>query len=360
MSSATEPLEKDSGGDKLDRDEPDDCEDLLDGDEALPFEGVGQVGRKSMSGQTCSLKTLIDDEVIQPGQSVLQMEYLGQKFVADLLPTGSIKWSDQIFATPSAWVNHCKRMINPDTPKASSAWSTIRYKGKRLDSYKLRWYRKQKKIISSANLIDPKADAVPESQGNRLSTEDPEILRQHNVVDHATLPLRTQVTGDLKTMVRCIPFSSVERIQPFNMNVSTNALLLIDFHSHLTWSEVTGYLGGTWDYQSHTLSILQAFPCRSRLGDKQRAKDVEEEIRQNLEQRSLALVGWYHSHPRTPPHPTLKDIEQQLEYQLILKGDNEASYVPCIGLICSPFDGTNCSSESSYQCFWVVPPPEYR
>lgn len=77
-----------------------------------------------------------------------------------------------------------------------------------------------------------------------------------------------------------------------------------DFHCHLTWSEVVGYLGGRWDInnqsaywelggQAHTwgstysfllvtstvLTVLRAFPCRSRLGDPDTAATVEEEVR---------------------------------------------------------------------------------
>ena len=359
-------------------------EDSVDDDEIIG--GSSQVGRKSMTGQTCSLKTLIDDQVLVPGERILHMEYMGQKFTGDLLPNGHIRWSEtkQVFSTPSSWVNHSKKLVNPDNSgKAGSAWSTIRYKGKRLDSYKLRWYRRQKKIVTTANFMDgkegnsvvsqtnstsstpcPTATAVASnlfsSQGNRLSTEDPDQLRRMNVVDHSSLLPRNSGCQDSSVLVKTTAFASMERIQPFTMSISTNALLLIDFHCHLTSGEVTGYLAGTWDFASHVLAIVQAFPCRSRLGDKERSLVIEEEIKQNLEQRSLSVVGWYHSHPVTPPHPSVKDIENQLDYQIALKGESEATYLPCIALICSPYDSSNESPESSYQCFWVMPPPEYR
>ena len=39
-----------------------------------PMEGTGsQVGRKSLTGQTCSLRTLIEDDVLQPGSALLEM-----------------------------------------------------------------------------------------------------------------------------------------------------------------------------------------------------------------------------------------------------------------------------------------------
>lgn len=112
-------------------------------------------------------------------------------------------------------------------------------------------------------------------------------------MEHSELGLRSQ-DKDMNTMVRCTPFSALDRIQPFTITLSTNALLLIDFHCHLTKGEVVGYLAGKWDVATHNLAILQSFPCRSRLQDTENAALVEEEIRQALERRNLTLVGWYH------------------------------------------------------------------
>lgn len=278
-----------------------------------------------------------------------------------------------MFSTPSAWVNYCRRSVDPNSGvKAASAWSTIRYKGKRLDSYKLRWYRRQKKIISNANMMELNHSKISKQISNsgpsadqtqnfsRLTDCESERLRAQNVVEHSILGLRSHPVPDPSLMIRCTPFSAMERIQPFTINVSTNALLLVDFHCHLTDGEVTGYLSGSWDFATHCLTIVQAFPCRSRLGDKKRSALVEEEIRTNMEQRNLTLVGWYHSHPHTAPHPTIRDMEHQLDYQIAMKGESEASYTPCVALICSPYDQNNSGPESSMQLLWMMPPPEYR
>lgn len=59
-----------------------DSDDLVaeEADEAMlgPIGGESgsQVGRKSLTGMTCSLKTLIDDDVLQPGAGVLHMSLL--------------------------------------------------------------------------------------------------------------------------------------------------------------------------------------------------------------------------------------------------------------------------------------------
>lgn len=297
-----------------------------------------------------------------------------------------------------------------------SAWSVIKYEGKRLDAYKLRWFRKQKKRLTSGSMgesatisstitsnpitndgpstvtgisstvtgIPSTVTGIPISSTvtgippvslagianamiigpiptKALDDDDPEKMMIRNMVNHEQLVGRhANNEQDMSILVKCVPFSALDRIQPFTMTISTNALLLIDFHCHLTSGEVTGYLGGTWDTSSHNLSILQGFPCRSRLADKDRSSAVEEEIRSNLESRNLSVVGWYHSHPRSAAHPSVKDIENQIEYQVIMKGETEANYVPCVGFISSPYDEYNPGPESCYQAFWIMPPPEYR
>jgi proteasome lid subunit RPN8/RPN11 len=45
------------------------------------------------------------------------------------------------------------------------------------------------------------------------------------------------------------------------------------------------------------------------------------------------VVGWYHSHPKAPPQPSQDDISRQLDYQIVMKGASESSYIPCVGVI---------------------------
>ena len=223
--------------------------------------------------------------------------------MADLLPNGTIRLSEtkQIFMSPSSWVSQCRKMVKGDA-KLGSAWSTIRYCGKRLDSYKLRWYRKQKKMTANKEdfptISMESKSGIPSTKVRGHESVDNEkygnkTLKDVNVVEHKMLGNRSQ-DRPLKVMVKCTPFSALDRIQPFTITISTNALLLIDFHCHLTSKEVVGYLAGSWDVQTHNLAILQAFPCRSKLTDKDNAALVEEEVKQALERRHLSLIGWYH------------------------------------------------------------------
>lgn len=63
-------------------------------------------------------------------------------------------------------------------------------------------------------------------------------------------------------LIEAIPFTSVGKLQPFLLTITSSSLLLADFHCHLTVREVCGYLGGTWDMNTHSesgLKIIQNF-----------------------------------------------------------------------------------------------------
>ena len=104
----------------------------------------------------------------------------------------------------------------------------------------------------------------------------------HSVPWVKSIPLVIQCclvfSRDNNLLVQSELFSTMGKIQPFTASMSTNSQLLLDFHCHLTTSEVVGYLGGKWDYTTQHLSIQQTFPCRCRLGDSQNAPLVEEEV----------------------------------------------------------------------------------
>ncbi|NWX42201.1 MPND protein, partial [Steatornis caripensis] len=126
-------------------------------------------------------------------------------------------------------------------------------------------------------------------------------------VRYCTLGTRDSARNP-QTLVEVTSFAAINKFQPFNVAISSNVLLLLDFHSHLTRSEVVGYLGGRWDTNTQLLTVLRAFPCRTRLGDAEAAGAVEEEVKQ-------PQGPYYHGNP---------------------------------------------SVESKIAPFWVIPPPEQR
>nr|XP_027200661.1 myosin-G heavy chain-like [Dermatophagoides pteronyssinus] len=495
---------------------------------------ITHVGRKPLNGPPCSLKTLVDDGILEPMDGSLTYEILGAKFFGDLLANGFIRMSgtNQVFANPSSWANYCRSTI-PSTSKDhknyGSAWSIIRYLGKRLDSYKLRWYRKQKKqftlggtiingqncsvntptvigsgnntpvnhhhnnnsipisinidqnntptgkiinnnnnnnngitttaaatttatgiltpigntslstttatttidgtITSPSTLISsfsnnsnkfshinsngnftpitqqqqqqhssflPNHFSTPiqhhqqyqQSRSNveykniysminrdrlykldKISAGDPEISilennPNENIINFNSIDLNNKDFNlDDRTKIACVPFNSVFCLQPFLVTISTNVLLLIDFHSHLISTEVNGYLAGLWDPRTQHLTITQAFPLRCKSSKEFDSCTLK--IKQNLVQKGLILVGWYHSHPRTAPHPSIADIKRQLKYQkqMLATKKDVRDYSPCVGLICSPFYSNNNNNNNNddiklttlFQMFWVMP-----
>ncbi|XP_023716849.1 MPN domain-containing protein isoform X2 [Cryptotermes secundus] len=278
----------------------------------------------------------------------------GQRFIGDLLPDGKIKSqeTDIVFASPSAWAIHCKRIINPEK-KSGCGWASVKYKGKKLDAYKNTWFKKRKQEQNKE--IEVSDDEDMEKEKVMMAPAPvPRIVIKHNVIGSRAM------NHDPNTLIESTAFSSMGKIQPFLLSMSTNAVLVMDFHCHLTTSEVVGYLAGHWDVNAHNLAITHAFPCRSRLADRELAPLVEADICRAIEQRHLTLVGWYHSHPFAAATPTLRDIDAQLDYQIRMKGNSDASYTPCVGVICSPYNHDSPSLESSVVSYWVMPPPETK
>ncbi|XP_066200123.1 MPN domain-containing protein isoform X3 [Saccopteryx leptura] len=353
----------------------------------------------ALTRRAVTLRVLLKDAQLEPGAGVLSIYYLGKKFMGDLQPDGRIVWQEtgQVFNSPSAWATHCKKLVNP-AKKSGCGWASVKYKGQKLDKYKAAWLRRHQLHVPAAA-----ADESPASEGEEeellIEEEEEEVLAGVSADDKSRrlpakgptepvnpaettspgkrvenkirVPVRYCMLGSRDsarnphTLVEVTSFAAINKFQPFNVAISSNVLFLLDFHSHLTRSEVVGYLGGRWDINSQMLTVLRAFPCRSRLGDVDTAATMEEEphlcpqIYQSLLLRGLSLVGWYHSHPHSPALPSLQDIDTQMDYQLRLQGSSNG-FQPCLALLCSPYYSGNLGPESKISPFWVMPPPEQR
>ena len=53
-----------------------------------------------------------------------------------------------------------------------------------------------------------------------------------------------------------------------------------------------------------------------------------------------------------------KDCFDQLDFQIKLLGNSDASYTPCVGLICAPYMNSAKTCDSSIVVYWAFPPPE--
>ncbi|XP_071791843.1 MPN domain-containing protein-like [Asterias amurensis] len=360
-----------------------------------------------VTGRGITLGMLMADGIVESGDGLLTIDYLGKKFTADLMENGKIRWSDQEFNSPSAWAIHIKKLVNP-AKKSGCGWASVKYKGKKLDLLKSTWFSQMKISMPGFESVpdfkeeengytnghtdeqhqneqdgntgvpespterpNPPSSEATKSQKRKFSESDGSIhkegfahsFKKHDLKERRIVKFADVTKGDSETspntLVECLPFSSVGRMQPFTVSATTNCLLVMDFHCHLTTSEVVGYLAGKWDPNTQHMSVLQAFPCRCRLGDKRKAFTVEEEIRKAIALRGLQLVGWYHSHPCYPAQPSLKDIQTQMDYQLQMKGEGTV-YQPCLAFVCSPFNLHKPNKESSLKAFWVMPQIEDR
>ncbi|NXV21895.1 MPND protein, partial [Cepphus grylle] len=289
-----------------------------------------------LTRRSITLRVLLRDGLLEPARGVLSIYYLGKKFVGDLGADGTITWQEtgQVFNSPSAWATHCKRLVNP-AKKSGCGWASVRYKGQKLDQYKAAWLRKHQPNAPPAEeslASEGEEEEMPEEEEEEATREGrapvPELvaakkpeerskkqqyksLAEPAGMDHGPpgkrleskpcVPVRYCTLGtrdsarNPQTLVEVMSFAAINKFQPFNVAISSNVLLLLDFHSHLTRSEVVGYLGGRWDTNMQLLTVLRAFPCRTRLGDAEAAGAVEEEVKQP--RRGVWRGPYYHGNP---------------------------------------------------------------
>ena len=75
------------------------------------------------------------------------------------------------------------------------------------------------------------------------------------------------------------------------------ALLVMDFHAHLSSCEVIGLLGGTWDPQQRRITVRAAYPCQRLEGSHSGTSvemdpEAQVQVVARMEQRGLKSVGW--------------------------------------------------------------------
>ena len=77
-------------------------------------------------------------------------------------------------------------------------------------------------------------------------------------------------------------------------------------------------------------------------------------VREIISNLGLVVVGWYHSHPLFQPDPSVTDINNQQQYQTLMR-DEKSGFEPFIGLIVSTYDVKLPSVESHHQWFHTRP-----
>ena len=91
-----------------------------------------------------TLSILLSEKLIEPGEGVMSIDYLGQTFKGDLLSIGKIRSVETglIFNNPSAWAIYCKKIINP-AKKSGCGWASVKYKGRKMDYFKNIWVKRK-------------------------------------------------------------------------------------------------------------------------------------------------------------------------------------------------------------------------
>uniref|UniRef100_A0A6B2LEF3 MPN domain-containing protein n=1 Tax=Arcella intermedia TaxID=1963864 RepID=A0A6B2LEF3_9EUKA len=132
-------------------------------------------------------------------------------------------------------------------------------------------------------------------------------------------------------------------------------MLLIDYHSHLLSSEIIGFLGGYWDPLKKHIKIVAAFPAQS-CGDDRFNVEIDPisqlEVTQKIQKQNMQVVGWYHSHTTFVPDPSVRDIENQTNFQLLYHCEKSSMH-PFIGIINTTYDTGLPSAQSVTNCFWI-------
>ena len=106
--------------------------------------------------------------------------------------------------------------------------------------------------------------------------------------------------------------------QPFTIQISEEALILMDLHAHMLEIEIIGYMAGMFDTEAKVLRVMRAFPGKSLVSGHEHVEldpSSEVEVKEQVTAAGLEIVGWYHSHPTFIAEPSVRDIENQCNYQ---------------------------------------------
>ena len=143
-------------------------------------------------------------------------------------------------------------------------------------------------------------------------------------------------------------------IQPFDVKISPDVAFITDLHAHLSNSEIIGLLGGEYDKIERCMYIQSAFPCKATERLDGGFTDVEMDpmsqmfAGEAIKNQGMKIVGWYHSHPKFQPDPSVVDIQNQSTYQQLFDASPDN---PFVGLIVGTYDGE--FGNYHFKPFWL-------
>jgi len=273
------------------------------------------------------------------------------------------------FNTVSEFRLAVSRVANPER-KVDNGWDWVKFEGVKLGDYKKKLPPEPKPAPKPPR--QPRQPKVPTPKKRRKKMNDDDRMFATSI--GTVLPAREKRAsrnaskslvfadvlnggGDLQ-MVTCEKYAS-RATQPFKVTITSAAELVMDFHAHLCSDEIIGFLGGVYDTDEKTLRVTRALPARQLKQDNAGVEvelDPESvpDIVETLTESGERIVGWYHSHPVFATHPSLRDIENQVNYQAMFD-DGDGDYAaPFVGAIVGPYDVRNDSKTSDLRMFHCV------
>jgi proteasome lid subunit RPN8/RPN11 len=110
--------------------------------------------------------------------------------------------------------------------------------------------------------------------------------------------------------------NGVKRTLKYRINESTLVSMLDHAYADAN-NEILGLLGGHVDPDTHVVHITCTYSTMrpaTEIGidGVACADEMVYNAFMKFDEAGCVLVGWYHSHPRIPPFPSLKDLQTQL------------------------------------------------
>ena len=353
------------------------------------------------------MRRMLELGLVAAGENVLSTTLRKEETVADLKEDGTIVWrrakkivdpapvkdeeggeetavaavaSEEdaadvetlVFNTVSEFRLAVVREKNPER-KVDNGWDWVKYAGEKLGDIKRRLPPEAKPEPKPPRAKrEPKPTATPKKRKKitddergyhaavkRIVVPAREKRESRNASKNINIRENFDGLGDLQ-MMTCEAYGK-RRTQPFNVTVTSGAELVMDFHAHLCSDEIIGFLGGVYDADAKTLRVTRALPAR-QLVQEHAGVEVEldpesvPEIVETLTAKGEGIVGWYHSHPVFATQPSIRDIQNQFEYQkMFARSDGESQTIaPFVGAIVGPYDVRNDSQKSDVRMFHCV------
>ena len=339
-----------------------------------------------------SLLDLIKEGLMEPGQGVLKIVYKNHEYVGDLTEDGLISFEGEEWESPSAWSITVKRRLFPEK-KADDGWKSVMHQGKKIEAIKHEYIKKLFGLGSHSSgltTFQPKLELIGGPETVMIPSVSLNGVSAKEIVDSTPWPVQRPseqteyskqrpkrevkrkqwiAEGKLEhgghTMVPMehfcgTPGSGEEGSQPFAVEVSCGCEIVMDIHSYMSERhEIIGLLGGQVGLNGGRpfLKVEEAFPVKEVTTEDNTINvemdpESEVQVREKMMAKGMVCVGWYHSHPSFPAVPSMIDLKNQLNYQMLVR-DEKLGLEPFVAGIVSPYNPKVAGLKSELSWFYV-------